>query len=353
MHELKHPDVHEENEEGEMIGQEKPPGWMFDGHMCFVLCSPRVERDLDNSKVSASFSTGDEDLKGAKGSHGGAAAKKRLKLNDDAARTSKIAQATSLGGGRGMDMKLQLGSGMLCAQLGQLNNQKKRMQAETVGGLLNCAQQEKQGCIELLKTFDKNAEEWDEAREDFKKAKSGVDQLAGLVATLNDGKRTADEEITDDFVNSLRKRPAVATLHQPTQETVTQEGRLSQMVDFQELENLKEAHDAASEASSIHEKPSSVASSPSSAASTVVPMSTSTQAAASGPSAADATNKSFPHCGAGKHCAMPHFALDKGCYDCNGNPKHRCAKCKRVLHGGLCGTGEGTQLACFLCLINK
>jgi hypothetical protein len=62
------------------------------------------------------------------------------------------------------------------------------------------------------------------------------------------------------------------------------------MVDFQELEILKAAHDAASEASSIHEKPSSVASSPSSAASTVVPMSTSTQAATGGPSAADATN---------------------------------------------------------------
>jgi myosin heavy subunit len=116
-----------------------------------------------------------------------------------------------------------------------------------VQGLLNCAQQEKQGCIELLKIFDKNTEEWDEAREDFKKAKSEVrkfmDQLAGL-ATLNNGKRTADEEITDE----------VATLHQPIQETVTQEGRLSQMVDFQELENLKAAqaaqaaHDAASEA---------------------------------------------------------------------------------------------------------
>jgi hypothetical protein len=233
MHKLKHPDMHEENEEGEMIGLGKPPGWMFNGCMHFVLCLPRVERDLDNSKVSACFLTGDENLKGAKCSHSRAAAKKRLKLNNDAARTSEIAQVTSLGGGRGMDMKLQLGSAMLCAQLGQLNNQIKRMQAETVGGLLNCAQQEKQGCIELLKTFDKSAEEWDEAREDFKEAKSEfrkfMDQLAGL-ATLNDGKRTADEEITDDFVNSLRKRPAVVTLHQPTQETVTQEGRLSQII---------------------------------------------------------------------------------------------------------------------------
>jgi hypothetical protein len=177
--------------------------------------------------------------------------------------------------------------------------------------------------------------------------------LAGL-ATLNDGKRTADEEITDDFVNSLRKCPALATLHQPTQVTVTQECRLSQMVDFQELENLRAAHDAASEASSIHEKPSSVTSSQSSAASTVVPTSTSTQAATSGPSAAaDVTNSSFPYCGAGKHCAVPHFALDKGCYDCNGNPKHRCAACKRVLHGGLCGSGEGTELTCFVCLINE
>jgi hypothetical protein len=116
MHELKHPDMHEENEEGEMIGAGKLPGWMFNGCTYFVLHSPRVERDLDNSKVSACFLTGDENSKGAKGSHGGAAAKKRLKLNDDAARTSEIAQATSLGGGRGMDMKLQRGSAMLCAQ---------------------------------------------------------------------------------------------------------------------------------------------------------------------------------------------------------------------------------------------
>jgi hypothetical protein len=134
------------------------------------------------------------------------------------------------------------------------------------------------------------------------------------------------------------------------------------MVDFQELENLKAAHelqnlkaahDAASEVSSTHKKPSSVASSPSSAASTVVPMSTLTQAATSGPSAADATNSSFPYCGAGKHCPMPHFAFDEGCYDCHGNPKHRCAECKRVLHGGLCGSGEGTEFTCFICLIIK
>jgi hypothetical protein len=67
MHKLKHPDMHEENEEGEMMGLGKPPGWMFNGHMHFVLCSPRVERDLDNSKVSACFSNRRRELKRGKG----------------------------------------------------------------------------------------------------------------------------------------------------------------------------------------------------------------------------------------------------------------------------------------------
>jgi hypothetical protein len=69
MHKLKHPEMHEENELGQMIGHGKPDGWMFNGYIYFVLYSPRVEKDLDNSNVSACFSTGDENLTGEKGSH--------------------------------------------------------------------------------------------------------------------------------------------------------------------------------------------------------------------------------------------------------------------------------------------
>jgi hypothetical protein len=53
MHKLKHPEQHEVDEQGELIGPGKPDQWMFTGCICFVLCSPRVERQLHNSKVSA------------------------------------------------------------------------------------------------------------------------------------------------------------------------------------------------------------------------------------------------------------------------------------------------------------
>jgi hypothetical protein len=111
-----------------------------------------------------------------------------------------------------------------------------------MGGLLNCAQKEKQDCIEMLKMLDNHSEEWDTAMEEYKVAKSEVrsfmTQLSHL-ATLNDGKRSADEEITDNFVESLRQgrpaipaTPAMPSLHQPTQDTIT-EGPFSQMVDLQ------------------------------------------------------------------------------------------------------------------------
>jgi hypothetical protein len=82
MHKLKHPEQHEVDEQGELIGPGKPDQWMFTGYIYFVLCSPRVERQLDNSKVSACFSTGDESLKGGKGTHGRAAANKKIKLTN-------------------------------------------------------------------------------------------------------------------------------------------------------------------------------------------------------------------------------------------------------------------------------
>ena len=125
MHKLKFPEQHNMDDHGELIGPGKPDGWMFSGCIYFVLYSPWVERELDNSKVAACFSRGgDENLEGKNGTHGREALNKKLKLTKDAARTSKIAEATSLGGGRGMDMKLQLGSAMLCAQLGQIKNKK-------------------------------------------------------------------------------------------------------------------------------------------------------------------------------------------------------------------------------------
>jgi hypothetical protein len=85
---------------------------------------------------------------------------------------------------------------------------KKRIRAETMGGLLNCAQKEEQDCIEMLTMLDNHSEEWDAAMEEYKVAKSEVrsfmTQLSHL-ATLNDGKRSANEEITDNFVESLRQ----------------------------------------------------------------------------------------------------------------------------------------------------
>jgi hypothetical protein len=308
-----------------------------------------------------------------------------MKFQKDAARTSEIAEATSLGGGgggRGMDMKLQLGSAMLCAQLGAVTNQKKRRQAETVGGLLNSAQQEKKDCIELLKLFDKHTEEWDEAMDYYKKAKSEVrkfmDQLSSL-ATLNDGERTTGEEITDDFVESLRNRPAMATLHQPSHPSQAS-GRASQMVDLQALENGpasqvvdpealnctdactrnacqdKEGSDMKSDGSEMkldydHDAapddeyyfiPQTAT------AATVVPTDT-----PAGPSVDDEINDGFPYCGAGKHCDMPNKRLNARCYDWKNDPKHRCKKCGHVLHCGLCGSGEGQELTCHKCKLDK
>jgi hypothetical protein len=201
MHELKHPLRHRRDSDGVSTGLGKPDKWMFVGYIFFVLYSPRVERELDNSKVSACFATGDENLKGKKGAYGRAAALKKEKATKDSARKSKFSETTSLGGGRGMDMKLQLGSAMLCAQLGQFKNQKMRMRAETVGGLLVCAQKEKQDCIEMLKMFDKQSQEWDEAMRDYKQAQTQVqrfmDQLTDISAQNDDGdpgrKRSADE----------------------------------------------------------------------------------------------------------------------------------------------------------------
>ena len=145
-----------------------------------------------------------------------------------------------------MDMKNQLGTAMVCAQLGHLKQQKMRMKAETVGGLLLCAQSEKKDAIEMLKIFDKDTEEWKEAMEDLKKASSQVRELMAEMSKIsalhgdNVGhKRSAEEEITEDFVESLRKRLALATLHQPSQLSQATSS-ISQMVDLQELDELRD-----------------------------------------------------------------------------------------------------------------
>ena len=100
----------------------------------FVLCSPRVKRELSIEKVSGCFSKGEENSHGKKTSHGRAAAKKEAKAKKDSARIGEFAEGTSLGGGgqRGMDVKHQFGTAMVCAQLGHLKQQKMRVKAETV-----------------------------------------------------------------------------------------------------------------------------------------------------------------------------------------------------------------------------
>jgi hypothetical protein len=390
MHKLKYPQHHVEDEKGELTGTGKPDGWMFFGYIFFVLFSPRVEKGLDNSKVSSCFSRGDENLKGEKGAHGRAAAKRKQKLAKDSARTSANAEASSLGGGRGMDMKLQLGSAMLCAQIGHNKNEKMRMRAETVGGILVCAQKEKQDSIEMLKMFDQHSEEWDDAMIDLKKAQLQIrnlmDQLSHIAALNDDGnpdrKRSADEEVTEEFVESLRptKCPAaIPPLHQPSQPSQAShviQGQFSQMVDLQALEDLKEAavedleeaaadirSSSASFNSKFTDQESVHNSEPEPLSLSTVPFPTpgrtATQIATpalsaiatttAGPSTADETNTSFPYCGAGKYCMMPNKRLDAGCYDWNKQPKHRCMKCLRLLHSGICGTGEGLQITCLLC----
>jgi hypothetical protein len=83
--------------------------------------------------------------------------------------------------------------------------------------------------------------------------------------------------------------------------------------------------------------------------------STEAKAAVSSPSLASSVTTAtpdtdFPCCGAGKRCPMPDKKLNAGCYDRNGKPKHRCRKCGDLLHGGICGSGEGKELTCFICV---
>jgi hypothetical protein len=88
--------------------------------------------------------------------------------------------------------------------------------------------EEKQDCIEMLKMFDNRSEEWGDAMKDFKQAQTQLqrfmDQLSHILAVNDDGdpdrKRSADEEVTEDFVESLRnsKHQATPPLHQPSQE---------------------------------------------------------------------------------------------------------------------------------------
>jgi hypothetical protein len=378
MHALKFPEHHVKDEKGEFSGIGKPDGWMFNGYIFFVLYSPRVEKGHDNSKVSRCFSRGDEHLHGEKTAHGRAAANKKAKSAKDSRRTSELAEATSLvGGRRGMDMKTQLGSAMLCAQLGQLDNQKMRMRSETLGGLLMCAQKEKQDCIELLKIFEAKSVEWNTAMDDFNEARTQVkfytDKLSHIAEENDDRKRSAAEEVTYEFAESLRnsKRPAIPPLHQPSGEE-TQATQYSQMIDMQALADLRA--EAAASKSALAPAASGVASvnseesaftmttvvrrrteTSSTEATTVVPTAatpstTVATSTTSGPSIADQTNHSFPFCGAGKYCSMPNKKLDANCYDWDQAPHYRCLDCKRVLHGALCGKGEGTELTCFVCI---
>ena len=53
--------------------------------------------------------------------------KKAKSDENDSARISQFAEGTSLGGGRGMDTKHQLGTAMVSAQLGHLKQQRMRM----------------------------------------------------------------------------------------------------------------------------------------------------------------------------------------------------------------------------------
>jgi hypothetical protein len=84
--------------------------------------------------------------------------------------------------------------------------------------------------------------------EDFKQAQTQVQRCMGqlfhILALNDDGdpdrKRSASEEVTEDFVESLInwKSQATSSLHQLSQEMT--QGLYSQMVDLQALEDLRE-----------------------------------------------------------------------------------------------------------------
>ena len=372
MHELEYPEMHKkEDGEDALVGSRgKPRGWMFHGYIFFVLYSPRVEKEVSIEKVSGCFARGDELLQGKKTSHGRAAARKKSNSEKNSARIAQLSEGTSLGGGRrGMDMKNQLGTAMVCAQLGHLKQQKMRMKAETVGGLLLCAQSEKKDAIEMLKIFDKDTEEWKEAMEDLKKASSQVRELMAEMSKISAlhgdnvrHKRSAEEEITEDFVESFRKRPALATLHQPSQLSQAT-SPISQMVDLQALENLRD-EDAAtsndgrsvSRNSDIEvlgsENGSDEGDNDDTAPDYIDPtIATATPGASLDNS--EEENDGFPYCGAGKYCTMPNKRLNAGCYDWNQKAKHRCEKCRHVLHSALCGSGEGKEIICHKCIAKE
>ena len=369
MHELEHPEMHEEKE-GEdalVLGSAggKPTGWMFHGYIFFVLYSPRVEKEVSIENVSDCFSRCGENLKGKKTSHGRAAARKKSISEKNSARISQVSKETSLGGKRGMDMKNQLGTAMVCAQLGHLKQQKLRMKAETVGGLLLCAQSEKKDSIEMLKIFEKDTEEWNEAMEDLKKASLQVRELMAEMSKISalhgddvGRKRSAEEEIAEDFVESLRKRPALATLHQPSQLSQEATSPISQMVDLQALENLRDEDAAKSNGRSVSrhsdiELLESDEGDNGDAAPDYIDPTIATATPGASIDNSEEENDGFPYCGAGKYCTMPNKRLNADCYDWNEKPKHRCKKCRHVLHGALCGSGEGKEMTCHKCIAKE
>ena len=210
--------------------------------------------------------------------------------------------------------------------------------------------------IEILKIFDKETKEWKEAMEDLRKALSQVRELMAKISKISalhgedaGRKQSAEEEITEDFVESLRKRPVLATLNQPSQLSQAT-SQILQMVDLQALDDLRgdavasKSNGGSESMNSDMEGPGSENESTEGNDDVAPDYIVSTIATATPGASIDDSgeeNDGFPYCGAGKHRRMLNKRLNARCYGWNEEqPKHMCKTCRHLLHGVLCGSWE-------------